>query len=38
MKTYPNSNNEPELLEIKTGDDEKKNLTYPTEKHDHEII
>ena len=37
MTTYPNLN-EPELLKIKTRDDEIKNLKYHTEKHDHEII
>ena len=35
---YPNINNEPELLKIKTRDDEIKNLKYQTEKHDHENI
>ena len=34
--TYPNLINEPELLKIKTRDDEFKNLKYQTEKHDHE--
>ena len=38
MTTYPNINNEPELLIIKTRDDEIKNLKYQTEKHDHENI
>ena len=38
MTTYPNLNNEPELLKMKTRDDEFKNLKYQTEKHDHEII
>ena len=38
MSTYPNLNNEPELLKIKTRDDEIKNLKYQTEKHDHENI
>ena len=38
MTTYPNLNNEPELLTIKTRDDEIKNLKYQTEKHDHENI
>ena len=38
MTTYPNSNNEPELLKIKTRDDEIKNLKYQQEKHDHENI
>ena len=38
MTTYPKINNEPELLKIKTRDDEIKNLKYPTEKNDHENI
>ena len=38
MSTYPNMNNEPELLKIKTRDDEIKNLKHQTEKHDHENI
>ena len=38
MTTYPNKNNEPELIKIKTRDDEIKNLKYQTEKHDHENI
>ena len=38
MTTFPNLNNEPELLRLKTRDDELKNLTYQTEKHDHENI
>ena len=38
MSTYPNLNNEPELLKIRTRDDEIKNLKYQTEKHDHENI
>ena len=38
MTIYPNSNNEPELLKIKTRDDEIKNLKYQTEKHDQENI
>ena len=38
MTTYPNKNIEPELLKIKTRDDEIKNLKYQTEKHDHENI
>ena len=37
MSTYPNINNEPELLKIKTRD-EIKNLKNQTEKHDHENI
>ena len=36
--TYPNLNNEAELLKIKTQDDEIKNLKYRTEKRDHENI
>ena len=36
--TYPNLNNEPELLKIKTRDDEIKNLKYQAEKHDYENI
>ena len=38
MTTYPILNIEPELLKIKTRDDEIKNLKYQTEKHDHENI
>ena len=38
MSTYPNSKNDPELLKIKTKDDEIKKLEDQTEKHDHEII
>ena len=38
MSTYPNINNEPELLKIKTRDDEIKDLKYQTEKHDQENI
>ena len=38
MTTYPNLNNEPELLKIKTRDDEFKNFKYQTEKHDHEKV
>ena len=38
MITYPNLNNEPGLLKIKTRDDEIKKLKYQTEKHDHENI
>ena len=38
MSTYPKLNNEPELLKIKTRDDEIKNLKYQTEKHDFENI
>ena len=36
--TYPNLNNEPELLKIKTRDDEINNLKYQTERHDHENL
>ena len=35
---YPNINGDPELVKIKTRDDEVKNLKYQTEKHDHENI
>ena len=38
MTSYPDIKNEPELLKIKTPDDEIKNLKYQTEKHDHENI
>ena len=38
MSTYPNLNNEPELLKIKTRDDEIKNSKDQKEKHDHENI
>ena len=38
MSTYPNIKNEPELVRIKTRDDEIKNLKYQIEKHDHENI
>ena len=38
MTNYPDLKNEPELLRIKTRDDELKNLKYQTEKHDHENI
>ena len=38
MTTYPDLKNEPELLKIKTRDDDIKNLKYQTEKHDHENI
>ena len=38
MTTYPSLKNEPELLKIKTRDDEIKNLKYQSEKHDHENI
>ena len=36
MSGYSNTNNEPQLLKIKTRDDEIENLKYRTEKHDHE--
>ena len=36
MRTYPNIINEPELLGIKTRDDEIRNLKYQTEKLDHQ--
>ena len=38
MSTYPNINNEPELLKIKTRDDEIKNPKHQTEKHDFDNI
>ena len=38
MSTYPNLNNEPELLKFKTRDDEIRILKYQTEKHDQEYI
>ena len=38
MATFPNINNEPELLKIKTRYEEIKNLRYQTEKHDHDNI
>ena len=38
MTSYPHLNNEPELLQIKTRDDEIKNIKYQTEKNDHENI
>ena len=38
MSTYPDLKNEPELLKIKTRDDEIKKLKYQTEKHDYENI
>ena len=38
MSTYPDLKTEPELLKIKTRDDEIKSLKYQTEKHDHENI
>ena len=36
MATYPNLNNDPELLKIGTKDDEVKDLKITTEKHDYE--
>ena len=38
MTTYPNLNSESKLLNIKTKDDEIKDLKYKTEKHDYEKI
>ena len=38
MSSYPDLKNEPELLKIRTRDDEIKNLKYQTEKHDHENL
>ena len=38
MTTYPDLKNEPELLKIKTRDNEIKNLKYQTEKHDFDNI
>ena len=38
MSTYPKLNNDPEMLKIKTKDDEIKDLRYKTAKHDHENI
>ena len=38
MTNYPDLKNEPEILKIKTRDDEIKNLKYQIEKHDHENI
>ena len=38
MSGYPNTNNEPDLLKIKTRHNEIQNLKYQTEKHDHENI
>ena len=35
---YPNLNNDPKLLKIKTKDDEIKDFKDKTEKHDHEKI
>ena len=38
MSGYPDLKNEPELLKIKTRDDEIKNLKYQSERHDYENI
>ena len=38
MSTYLNLNNDPELLKIRTKDDEIKDLKCRTEKYDHENI
>ena len=38
MTTYPNLNNEPELLKMKTRDDEIKKFKHQTEKYDHENL
>ena len=38
MTNYPDLKNEPDLLKIKTRDDEIKILKYKIEKHDHEKI
>ena len=38
MKTYPNLDNYPELLKIKTKDDEIKDLKTRSEKDDYENI
>ena len=38
MATYLDLKNEPELLKMKTRDDEIKNLKHQNEKHDHEYI
>ena len=38
MTSYPNLNNDPELLRVKTNDDGIENLKYQTEKIDHENI
>ena len=38
MSNYPDLKNEPELLKIKTRDDEIRNLKYQTEKHDYENL
>ena len=38
MSNYRDLKNEPELLKIRSRDDEIKNLKYQTKKHDHENI
>ena len=38
MSTYPDLKNEPELLKIRSKDDQLKELQYKTEKHDFENI
>ena len=38
MTTYPDLKNEPDLLKIKTRDDEIKNLKHQTEVYDHEKV
>ena len=38
MSTYPKLNIEPELIKLKTRDNEIKNSKNQTEKHDHENI
>ena len=38
MATYRDLKNDPELIKIKTKDDQIKELQYKTEKHDHENI
>ena len=38
MSSYPDLKNEPDLLKIRTRDEEIKNLKYQTEKHDYENI
>ena len=38
MSTYPNFNDEPQVLKTKTRDDEIKSLKYQIGKHDHENI
>ena len=38
MSTYPDLKNEPELLKIKTKDDQLEEVQYRQEKYDHENI